>query len=50
MVGGFRVPGFYDCELNELSLLNRFGIKIDRIDFDTIWQHGKKFEDQQFKK
>ncbi|NMH87819.1 L-fucose/L-arabinose isomerase family protein [Flavivirga algicola] len=45
MVGGFRVPGFYDCELNELSLLNRFGIKIDRIDFDTIWQHGKKFTD-----
>jgi L-fucose isomerase-like protein len=43
MVGGFRVPGFYDCELNELSLLNRFGIKIDRIDFDTIWQHGQKF-------
>ncbi len=45
MMGGFRVPGFYDCELNELSLLNRFGIKIDRIDFDTIWQHGKKFTD-----
>ncbi len=45
MVGGFRVPGFYDCELNELSLLNRFGIKIDRIDFDTIWQHGEKFTD-----
>ncbi|MEW4923042.1 hypothetical protein [Algibacter sp. 2305UL17-15] len=45
MVGGFRVPGFYDCELNELSLLNRFGIKVDRIDFDTIWQHGKKFTD-----
>ncbi len=43
MMGGFRVPGFYDCELNELSLLNRFGIKVDRLDFDTIWQHGKKF-------
>ncbi|MFY0627097.1 MAG: hypothetical protein JXR07_12430 [Reichenbachiella sp.] len=45
MVGGFRVPGFYDCELNELSLLNRFGIKVDRIDFDTIWQHGERFSE-----
>ncbi len=43
MIGGFRVPGFYDCELNELSLLNTFGIKVDRIDFETIWKHGEKF-------
>lgn len=46
MIGGFRVPGFYDCELNELSLLNKFGIKIDRIDFETIWKHGEKFTDE----
>ncbi|WP_282134405.1 L-fucose/L-arabinose isomerase family protein [Seonamhaeicola maritimus] len=46
MIGGFRVPGFYDCELNELSLLNRFGIKVDRIDFQTIWQHGEKFTEE----
>ncbi|WP_299555380.1 hypothetical protein [Seonamhaeicola sp.] len=45
MIGGFRVPGFYDCELNELSLLNTFGIKVDRIDFQTIWQHGEQFTD-----
>ena len=44
MIGGFRVPGFYDCELSELAVLNRFGIKIDRIDFDTIWQHSERFE------
>lgn len=44
MVGGFRVPGFYDCELNELALLNRFGIKVDRVDFDTIWHHGDRFK------
>ncbi|AUS06219.1 L-fucose/L-arabinose isomerase family protein [Pseudotamlana carrageenivorans] len=43
MIGGFRVPGFYDCELNELALLNTFGIKVERIDFQTIWQHGEKF-------
>lgn len=45
MIGGFRVPGFYDCELNELALLNRYGIKVDRIDFQTVWQHGTKFSD-----
>ncbi|WP_109830931.1 L-fucose/L-arabinose isomerase family protein [Reichenbachiella versicolor] len=49
MIGGFRVPGFYDCELNELALLNRFGIKVDRIDFDTIWQHGERFTDNTIK-
>ncbi|TYA66013.1 L-fucose/L-arabinose isomerase family protein [Seonamhaeicola marinus] len=45
MIGGFRVPGFYDCELNELALLNRYGIKVDRIDFQTIWQHGEQFSE-----
>ncbi|MDW7694797.1 hypothetical protein R9C00_08590 [Flammeovirgaceae bacterium SG7u.111] len=43
MIGGFRVPGFYDCELNEMALLKRFGIKVDRVDFETIWEHGKRF-------
>ena len=49
MIGGFRVPGFYDCELNELALLNTFGIKVDRIDFQTVWQHGEKFADNTIK-
>ncbi len=47
MIGGFRVPGFYDCELNEMDLLKRFGIEVDRVDFETIWEHGEKFTDFQ---
>ncbi|TNJ45421.1 hypothetical protein KFZ70_06070 [Tamlana fucoidanivorans] len=45
MIGGMRVPGFYDCELNELSISKHFGIGIERIDLETIWKHAEKFED-----
>ena len=44
MIGGFRVPGFYDCDLNEMSLLKRFGLLVDRVDFQTIFKHGEKFK------
>lgn len=46
MIGGFRVPGFYDCELNELALLERYGLLVDRVDFETIWKHGEKFKEE----
>ncbi|WP_413113615.1 L-fucose/L-arabinose isomerase family protein [Thaumasiovibrio sp. DFM-14] len=46
MVGGMRVPGFYDCELNEMSIAKHFGLAIDRIDMHTIWRHGEdKYDD-----
>lgn len=41
MVGGMRVPGFYDCELNEMSISKHFGLSVDRIDMHTIWKHGE---------
>ena len=44
MVGGMRVPGFYDCELNEMSIAKHFGLDIERIDIETIWQYSKKFD------
>lgn len=47
MIGGFRVPGFYDCEINEMELLKRFGLTVDRVDFETIWKHSQKFTDFQ---
>ncbi|NLS14229.1 hypothetical protein HGP28_15190 [Vibrio sp. SM6] len=42
MVGGMRVPGFYDCELNEMSIAKHFGLIVDRIDIHSIWLHGEK--------
>ncbi|MFA0087932.1 hypothetical protein BCU70_09750 [Vibrio sp. 10N.286.49.C2] len=46
MVGGMRVPGFYDCELNEMSIAKHFGLSIERIDMHTIWLHGEaKYSD-----
>ncbi|WP_026959683.1 L-fucose/L-arabinose isomerase family protein [Aliagarivorans taiwanensis] len=42
MVGGMRVPGFYDCELNEMSIAKHFGLAVDRIDMQTIWKHGEE--------
>ncbi len=47
MVGGFRVPGFYDCELNEMEILKRYGLLVDRVDFQTIFKHGERFSDDQ---
>lgn len=44
MIGGMRVPGFYDCELNELSISKHFGLGVDRVDIETVWKHGEKFE------
>ncbi|GAA4939940.1 L-fucose isomerase-like protein [Algibacter agarivorans] len=43
MIGGMRVPGFYDCELNELSISKHFGLGIDRVDIETVWRYGEKF-------
>ncbi len=43
MAGGFRVPGFYDCELNEMAILRRMGLSVDRVDMETLWRHGAKF-------
>lgn len=46
MVGGMRVPGFYDCELNEMSIAKHFGLAVERIDMHTIWLHGEaKYND-----
>ena len=47
MIGGMRVPGFYDCELNEISIARHFGLDVERIDLETLWQHGNKFTEQQ---
>lgn len=43
MAGGFRVPGFYDCELNEVAIMRRMGLRVDRVDMETIWRYGAKF-------
>ncbi|QIA65498.1 hypothetical protein GT360_18350 [Vibrio astriarenae] len=42
MIGGMRVPGFYDCELNEMSIAKHFGLAVDRIDMHTVWLHGEQ--------
>lgn len=47
MVGGMRVPGFYDCELNEVSIAKHFGLDVERVDLSTIFRHGEKFSDEQ---
>ncbi|WP_096086105.1 L-fucose/L-arabinose isomerase family protein [Agaribacterium haliotis] len=47
MIGGMRVPGFYDCELNEMSIARHFGLSIDRVDLEELWQHGDKFTEEQ---
>ncbi|RPD99108.1 hypothetical protein EGM88_04460 [Aureibaculum marinum] len=46
MIGGMRVPGFYDCELNEMSIAKHFGLGVKRVDIETIWKHGDKFKKQ----
>lgn len=50
MIGGMRVPGFYDCELNEFSIAKHFGLSIERTDLETIWEHGEKFTDEDIAK
>ena len=50
MIGGMRVPGFYDCELNEMSIAKHFGLSIDRVDIETVWKHGEKFKKEDIDK
>lgn len=49
MIGGMRVPGFYDCELNEMSIARHFGLDVERTDLETLWSYGEKFTDEQIK-
>jgi L-fucose isomerase-like protein len=42
-VGGSRVPGFYDGETDELSVMQHFGLRFDRVDLETVHQRGEKF-------
>ncbi|MBL4702141.1 MAG: hypothetical protein JKX85_12880 [Phycisphaeraceae bacterium] len=49
MVGAGRVPGFYDAECNELSVMKRFGLRFDRLDLVQIMSHGKKYSDADLK-
>ncbi len=44
-VGGSRVTAFYDGEVNELSVMKRFGLRFDRIDLEAAFQHARKFKD-----
>ncbi|MCL7762488.1 hypothetical protein MPF19_03610 [Polaribacter sp. Z014] len=46
MVGGMRVPGFYDCELNEMSISKHLGLAVDRVDIETVWKHGEQFKNE----
>lgn len=49
-LGGSRVPGFYDCELDELSVMKRFGVRVDRVDIEVVFDRAKKFDDETLKK
>jgi L-fucose isomerase-like protein len=49
MVGAGRVPGFYDAECNELAVMQRFGLRFDRMDLVQIMSHGQKFSDADLK-
>ncbi|RKF13690.1 hypothetical protein DBZ36_18130 [Alginatibacterium sediminis] len=31
IAGAGRVPGFYDCEVNEMDIIKRFGVGFDRV-------------------
>jgi L-fucose isomerase-like protein len=48
-VGGSRVSGFYDGEVDELAVMRRFGLRFDRIDLETAYQHGRAFSDRQLR-
>jgi L-fucose isomerase-like protein len=45
IVGAGRVPGFYDAECDELSVMRRFGLRFDRMDLVQVMDHGLKFTD-----
>lgn len=40
--GGTRVPAFYDGETDELAVMQRFGLRFDRVDIETVYQRAKK--------
>ncbi|MDZ8118397.1 L-fucose/L-arabinose isomerase family protein [Pontiella agarivorans] len=48
-LGAARVPGFYDCELDELSVMKRYGIRVDRVGIDVIFDRARKFSDDDLK-
>ena len=45
-LGGSRVPGFYDCEIDELKVLKRFGLRVDRTDIEVVFRRAEKFDDK----
>ncbi|MBC2593469.1 fucose isomerase [Ruficoccus amylovorans] len=45
IVGTGRVPGFYDAECDELSVMDRFGFRFDRIGLEYAFDEGDKFSD-----
>lgn len=49
-VGGSRVPAFYDGEVDELSVMRRFGVRFDRVDLETIYQKSKKYGEKQLRR
>ena len=49
-LGAARVPGFYDCELDELSVMQRFGTRIDRTNIEAAFDRAKKFDDHTLRK
>jgi len=45
IVGTGRVPGFYDAECDELSVMRRFGLRFDRMGLEAAFDRAKKFSD-----
>ena len=41
-VGGSRVSGFYDGEVDELAVMRTLGARFDRVDLETVYQHAKQ--------
>ncbi|QBG46995.1 fucose isomerase [Verrucomicrobia bacterium S94] len=48
-LGAARVPGFYDCELDELNVMKRYGIRVDRVGIDAVFDRAQKFSDAALK-
>ncbi|MEO0796829.1 MAG: fucose isomerase [Verrucomicrobiota bacterium] len=40
-VGGSRVTGFYDGEVDELAVMKNLGCRFDRVDIETVYQHAQ---------
>ncbi len=47
IAGASRVPGFYDCEINELAVLKRFGLGFDRVNLLEITSYMDDFSADQ---